>query len=35
LASLEKKICKQENFKSDGHKFEIWGLCSSCSTEKH
>jgi Fur family ferric uptake transcriptional regulator len=35
LIVLEKKICAQENFKSEGHKFEIWGLCSTCQKEKN
>ncbi|MDR1050483.1 MAG: transcriptional repressor [Deltaproteobacteria bacterium] len=34
LAGLEKRICKQEGFKSEGHKFEIWGLCSVCQSDK-
>jgi Fur family ferric uptake transcriptional regulator len=34
LAQVEKKICKQENFTSEGHKFEIWGYCSNCQDRK-
>jgi Fur family ferric uptake transcriptional regulator len=34
LAQVEKRISRQENFKSEGHKFEIWGLCSVCLAEK-
>ncbi len=30
LPVLEKTIAEQKNFKSEGHKFEIWGLCSNC-----
>jgi len=30
LPALEKAIAEQKNFKSEGHKFEIWGLCSNC-----
>ena len=30
LSVLEKNIAEQRNFKSAGHKFEIWGLCSNC-----
>ncbi|MDL2260327.1 transcriptional repressor [Deltaproteobacteria bacterium OttesenSCG-928-K17] len=30
LPELEKAVCGQKNFKSEGHKFEIWGLCSKC-----
>jgi Fur family ferric uptake transcriptional regulator len=30
LPALEKTIAEQKNFKSEGHKFEIWGLCSNC-----
>ncbi|MDR2197927.1 MAG: transcriptional repressor [Deltaproteobacteria bacterium] len=30
LAQVEKRIARQEGFKSLGHKFEIWGLCSNC-----
>ena len=30
LSVLEKNIAEQKNFKSEGHKFEIWGLCSNC-----
>lgn len=30
LPALEKAITKQKNFKTEGHKFEIWGLCSKC-----
>ncbi len=30
LPALEKTIAEQQNFKSEGHKFEIWGLCSKC-----
>lgn len=30
LPLLEKNIAEQKNFKSEGHKFEIWGLCSKC-----
>ena len=30
LLVLEEHICEQKKFKSEGHKFEIWGLCSSC-----
>ena len=30
LPELEKAIAKQKNFKTEGHKFEIWGLCSKC-----
>jgi Fe2+ or Zn2+ uptake regulation protein len=31
---VEKRVCRQWSFKSEGHKFEIWGLCSVCSAEK-
>jgi Fur family ferric uptake transcriptional regulator len=34
LAQVEKRITRQEGFKSEGHKFEIWGLCSSCQADK-
>jgi Fur family ferric uptake transcriptional regulator len=34
LAQVEKRIARQEGFKSLGHKFEIWGLCSHCQVEK-
>jgi Fur family ferric uptake transcriptional regulator len=34
LALVEKRICRQENFKSEGYKFEIWGLCSNCQDKK-
>lgn len=30
LPLLEKSIAEEKNFKSEGHKFEIWGLCSKC-----
>ena len=30
LPALEKTIAEQRKFKSEGHKFEIWGLCSNC-----
>lgn len=30
LDALEREIAAQENFRSAGHKFEIWGLCSKC-----
>jgi len=30
LSALEKTISEQKNFKSEGHKFEIWGHCSNC-----
>jgi len=30
LPVLEKTIAEQKNFKSEGHKFEIWGLCAKC-----
>jgi Fur family ferric uptake transcriptional regulator len=30
LSFLEKNIAAQKKFKSEGHKFEIWGLCSEC-----
>jgi len=30
LPALEKTIAEQKKFKSQGHKFEIWGLCSNC-----
>ncbi|MDR1314582.1 MAG: transcriptional repressor [Deltaproteobacteria bacterium] len=33
LVQVEKRICRQEGFKSEGNKFEIWGLCSSCQGE--
>ncbi|MDR2611422.1 MAG: transcriptional repressor [Deltaproteobacteria bacterium] len=33
LALVEKRICRQEGFKSEGNKFEIWGLCSHCQGE--
>jgi Fur family ferric uptake transcriptional regulator len=35
LTGLEKRICRQEGFKSQGHKFEIWGICSVCQTENN
>ncbi|MDR1085000.1 MAG: transcriptional repressor [Deltaproteobacteria bacterium] len=34
LGQVEKRISRQEGFKSEGHKFEIWGLCSACQAEK-
>ncbi|MDR1166018.1 MAG: transcriptional repressor [Deltaproteobacteria bacterium] len=34
LAQVEKRICRQEGFKSVGNKFEIWGYCSNCQDEK-
>jgi Fur family ferric uptake transcriptional regulator len=34
LAQVEKRISRQEAFKSEGHKFEIWGLCAACQAEK-
>jgi len=30
LPILEKDIALEQNFKTEGHKFEIWGLCSEC-----
>lgn len=30
LPAIEKEIADERNFKSEGHKFEIWGLCSKC-----
>ena len=30
LPILERQIAEQKNFKSEGHKFEIWGLCAKC-----
>ncbi|MDR3037782.1 MAG: transcriptional repressor [Candidatus Adiutrix sp.] len=30
LPILEKTIAGRKKFKSEGHKFEIWGLCSNC-----
>ena len=30
LPALEKNIAEQKKFKSEGHKFEIWGLCAHC-----
>lgn len=30
LSTLERQIAEQKKFKSEGHKFEIWGLCSKC-----
>ncbi len=30
LSSLERQIAEEKKFKSEGHKFEIWGLCSKC-----
>ncbi|MDR1921699.1 MAG: transcriptional repressor [Candidatus Adiutrix sp.] len=30
LPVLEKRIAEQQDFKSEGHKFEIWGLCAKC-----
>ena len=35
LAVVEKRITRQESFKSEGHKFEIWGICSACQAEKN
>ena len=35
LAVVEKRISRQEGFKSEGHKFEIWGICSACQAEKN
>ncbi|MDR0547856.1 MAG: transcriptional repressor [Deltaproteobacteria bacterium] len=35
LAQVEKRISRLEDFKSEGHKFEIWGFCSSCQKEKN
>jgi Fur family ferric uptake transcriptional regulator len=35
LTTIEKRITKQEGFKSEGHKFEIWGLCAACQAEKN
>ncbi|MDR1044976.1 MAG: transcriptional repressor [Candidatus Adiutrix sp.] len=34
LPILEKNIAEQKNFKSEGHKFEIWGLCSKCRDDE-
>ncbi|MDR2354138.1 MAG: transcriptional repressor [Deltaproteobacteria bacterium] len=34
LAQVEKRICRQEGFKSVGNKFEIWGYCSNCQDKK-
>lgn len=31
LPLIEKEVGEKYNFKSEGHKFEIWGLCSKCS----
>ncbi len=30
LPLIEKDVAEAKNFKSEGHKFEIWGLCSKC-----
>lgn len=30
LPALEQEIAGQMGFKSEGHKFEIWGLCANC-----
>ena len=30
LPALEKEIAEQKGFRSEGHKFEIWGQCSGC-----
>ncbi|MDR2946377.1 MAG: transcriptional repressor [Candidatus Adiutrix sp.] len=30
LPLIEKEVAEAHNFKSEGHKFEIWGLCSRC-----
>ncbi|MDR1487732.1 MAG: transcriptional repressor [Deltaproteobacteria bacterium] len=35
LLAIEKRISKQEGFKSERHKFEIWGICSACQVEKN
>ncbi|MDR2350546.1 MAG: transcriptional repressor [Deltaproteobacteria bacterium] len=37
LTAVEKRICRAVNFRSAGHKFEIWGYCSDCHdhTEKN
>ncbi|MDR1546068.1 MAG: transcriptional repressor [Deltaproteobacteria bacterium] len=34
LAAVEKRISRLEGFKSEGHKFEIWGVCAACQAEK-
>lgn len=34
LPALEKDVAKQRQFKSEGHKFEIWGLCSDCQDQE-
>jgi Fur family ferric uptake transcriptional regulator len=34
LPTLEKTIAEQKNFKSEGHKFEIWGLCAQCRDDE-
>jgi Fur family ferric uptake transcriptional regulator len=34
MALVEKRISRQTGFKSEGHKFEIWGLCAACQSEK-
>ncbi|MDR1607019.1 MAG: transcriptional repressor [Deltaproteobacteria bacterium] len=34
LAQVEKRVSRQEGFKSEGHKFEIWGYCSACQADK-
>jgi Fur family ferric uptake transcriptional regulator len=34
LSAVEKRISREESFKSEGHKFEIWGVCSACQAEK-
>ena len=30
LADIECRIAEQSGFRSEGHKFEIWGTCSDC-----
>ncbi|MDR1872101.1 MAG: transcriptional repressor [Deltaproteobacteria bacterium] len=34
LTQVEKRISRMMGFKSEGHKFEIWGLCANCQAEK-
>ena len=34
LPMIEKEIADEKNFKSEGHKFEIWGLCSKCRDDE-
>lgn len=34
LPDLADEVARQKKFKSEGHKFEIWGRCSKCAKKK-